>query len=458
LFVEDIIGVDLTAYPEQVEVLNDLDENDHVAVKSGHKVGKTAIEAWVILHYLCCRPFPRVVCTAPSKETLFNVLWAELAKWHRRMAPIFRDQLIWTKQKMMHRLYPEDWFAVARTATKERPEALQGFHADYVLRVVDEASGVFESIYETLEGADGVIETKELLCGNPTRPEGNFYQAFNKDRELYVRHTLSSLKSQLHRAKDFAYCKRMERKYGVESNIYRVRVLGEFPERSGESFIPFDLAFEATQREIEPQDHMPLVYGLDVARHGNDSTYIAKRRGDNYQAPVRINKRDLMHIVGAVAREADKEKPAVIFIDANGIGWGVYDRLNELGYPVHAVNVSELPAFDGRRYHRLRDELWGQMLDWLSMRRGRFEDNDDLDIVGQLTTPKYELTSDGKIIIESKKKLRGRGVQSPDIADAMNLTFAQPMAAYKDEALDEFYDHLYAHQGGWRPLDREAGY
>lgn len=461
LFVDECLGVNLSKFPEQVAIFNALDMHDHVVVKSGHKVGKTFVEACSILHYLCCRPFPKIPCTAPSKETLFNVLWAEIAKWHRRLDPVFREQLEWTKQKIFHRVYPEDWFAVARTATKERSEALQGFHADYLMRVVDEGSGVPEQIYETLEGADGVLETKELICGNPTRIEGTFFNAFNKDKALYNGHTLSSEDSQLHRIKNFAYVKRMEAKYGRDSNMFRVRVLGIFPERDGDSFIPFDLAQDAVYREIEPQTMHPKVFGLDVARHGVDRCKLAIRQGDEFWPVEDVPfKGDLMKTVYYVARRADKEKPVQIFVDANGMGWGVHDRLTELGYPAYAVNVSESPAFDTRQYHRLRDELWGMMRDWLFARRGKIHDNEEGDLVGQLTTPRYhESTKAGCIIIESKKEMRARGVDSPDMADACNLTFAQPVAAYKDEDLTEIMGSLgHDDMEGYRPLDLEAGY
>ena len=458
LFFDECLGINLDKFPEQVAILNALDEYDHIAVKSGTKVGKTFLEAGCILHYATCRPFPKIPCTAPSKETLFNVLWAELAKLHRRLIPIFREQLVWTKQKLYHRNYPEDWFAVARTSTKERSEAMQGMHADYVFRVIDEASGVPEAIFDTWEGVDGLYETKELICANPTRLEGSFYQAFGKSAEFYKTFTLNSEKSELHRIKNFAHCKRVEHKYGRDSNMYRVRILGEFPERDGDSFIPFDLVTDALNREIEPQDHHPKVFGLDVARHGMDHCKLAIRQGDEFKAIESVVSKDLMKVVYYVARRADIEKPVQIFVDANGMGWGVHDRLSELGYPSYAVNVSESPAFDDRQYRRLRDELWGSMRSWLEARRGKLHDNEDKDLLGQLTTPRYKDVG-GRIVIESKEEMRRRGVHSPDEADACNLTFAQPVAAYKEDDMTEILAGLGMDgAGGYEPLDRESGY
>ena len=133
-FVKNIMGV--TPTNQQGNGLAALDKNDHVVIKSGHGTGKSFIQVVSILHFMSTRNFPKVPCTAPSKHQLFDVLWAELSKWHRQMNPLFRNQFLWTKEKFMHKQHPEEWFAVARTATKENPEALQGFHSDYILLVV----------------------------------------------------------------------------------------------------------------------------------------------------------------------------------------------------------------------------------------------------------------------------------------------------------------------------------
>ncbi len=438
---------------QQGDALKALDENDHVSIASGHGCGKSGIEVVCINHYMNCRPFPKIPCTAPSKHQLYDVLWAELSKWHRKMNPAFAGMFEWTKERYFHKAYPEEWFAVARTATKENPEALQGFHADYVLRVVDEASGVPEPIFEVAEGAHGMIETKELLCANPTRLEGTFFDSHHKMKEFYKTLTWSCLDSPIVPAN---YAPRIERKWGKQSNMYLVRVLGQFPKRSDEAYIPYDLVEEALVREVSDQSSYRKIFGVDVARFGDDSTVIAIRQGDLFHPYHILKNKSTMEVTGYIARLANQEKPEMSFIDVIGLGAGVFDRLQELGYPVRAINVSEAPAMSTGEYKRLRDELWGLMRNWLEMRRGKLWDNEDGDLIGELTSPTYSHTSDGKIIIEPKDSMKKRGIQSPNVADAHNMTFAMPMADYqKDE--DDFFGDLRP-KDEYVPLDAEAGY
>lgn len=166
-FVEDIIG----AVPdkEQAKILQSVATKRMTSVRSGHGVGKSAVEAWVIIWFICTRPFPKIPCTAPTQHQLFDILWAEIAKWLRH-SKYLRNEFVWTKEKVYMKGHPEEWFAVARTATK--PDALQGFHADNTMFIIDEASGVDDKIFEPILGALSTDGAKLLMCGNPTQLEG----------------------------------------------------------------------------------------------------------------------------------------------------------------------------------------------------------------------------------------------------------------------------------------------
>jgi hypothetical protein len=135
-----------------------------------------------------------------------------------------------------------------------------------------------------------------------------------------------------------------------------------------------------------------------------------------------IRKRDTMEVSGWVAQQAKKENPHQIMVDVIGIGSGVYDRLHEQGFPVVSVNVAER-ATDSDEYARIRDELWGRV-------RGALQEGlslpDDEELAGQLSAPKYKFDSAGRIVIEKKEDLKARGVDSPDRADALCLSFYQP--------------------------------
>ena len=462
LFVRNILSVERID-PLQLEVLKALDTNDHVSVRAGHGTGKTALLAWIILHYICTRPHCKIPCTSPTKHQLFDVLWSELSMWHGKMGStdiggLFARNLEWKKESFVNLLSPADWFAAPRTASKDRPEALQGFHARYVLKVVDEASGVPDEVIEVLEGAYGTEETKGIWTANPTKISGAFYRSHRDPRELkfFKQVQMNCEKSTLTPTR---YIERMASKYGVNSNIYKVRVEGEFPENDSESFIPLGLAEGAYMRDIVSMPTDKLIWGVDVARNitGGDRSVIARRRGNEFLPYEVLRLGDTMKLVNHIARRAKMEKPDAIFVDVIGFGAGVYDRLHELGFPAFPVNVAETVSMEfPDRYRRLRDELWGKMREWLEQGRGKLWDNEDHDLVNELSLPRFSLPN-GKIVIESKEEIQARepGIGSPDIADAHLLTFAAPMSSYSP--LTEQYATDYNRADDF-VLDDKAGY
>ena len=125
----------------------DIAEYSKVTIRSGQGVGKTEFEAAVLLWFISCFPFARVVATAPTRQQLHDVLWSEAAKWQSK-SPLLSGMLRWTKTRVYMTGMEKRWFAVARTATK--PENMQGFHEDNMLFIVDEASGVADSIMEAI--------------------------------------------------------------------------------------------------------------------------------------------------------------------------------------------------------------------------------------------------------------------------------------------------------------------
>jgi hypothetical protein len=219
-------------------------------------------------------------------------------------------------------------------------------------------------------------------------------------------------------------------RYGEESNAYRIRVLGEFPRSDDDTVIPMELLELAIQRDVAPSKFSPLLWGLDVARFGSDSSALCKRQGNAVTEPIRVWRNlDLMQLTGAVVAEWEalepKDRPQEILVDSIGLGAGVVDRLRELNLPARGVNVSESPAL-GLTYRNLRAELWHKAKAWLEKRDCRLPKDEKL--ISELATVRYSFTSNGKIQIESKDDIRKRGLSSPDLADAFVLTFASDAA------------------------------
>jgi len=217
----------------------------------------------------------------------------------------------------------------------------------------------------------------------------------------------------------------MATRYGEESNAYRIRVLGEFPKSDDDTIIPMDLLESAKYRDTQAYVDSPIIWGLDVARFGSDSSVLCKRQSNVVVDLTRWRNLDLMQLCGAVVANFEacdhKQKPREILVDSIGLGAGVVDRLNELGLPVRGINVSESPSM-GQTYLNLRAELWYKTKAWLEKRDCKIPNNEDL--VAELATVRYTFTSSGKIKVESKDDIRRRGLKSPDMADALVLTFA----------------------------------
>ncbi len=393
------------------------------SIRSGHGVGKTTLLAWLILWFMTTRYPVKVPCTAPTGHQLSDILWAELGKWLRKMPQVLQDQFELKTDKLVLVEDPDNSFAVARTARKENPEALQGFHSDNLMFIIDEASGVDEAVFEVAEGALSTRGAYVIMTSNPTRTSGYFYDSHHRMREFWDTAKVSCFDSS---RVDPAYIERARQRYGEDSNIYRVRVLGEFPTADDDTVMPLELVLAATQREDVDPSPGRVLWGLDVARFGDDRTALAKRRANRLLEPVRTwTGKDLMQTVGRVVDEYNstpaEDRPEEILVDVIGMGSGVVDRLLEQGLPVTAVNVAEAPSI-GDKYARLRDELWFRGREWFESRAVWMPEDDEL--VAELTTPTFKFTSTGKIKVESKDEMKKRGFRSPDKADAFLLTFA----------------------------------
>jgi len=413
----------LQAEPQkwQIEALQNIANHNRLSVRSGHAVGKTTFLAWTILWFLLTRPDVKIACTANSASQLEQILWSEIQKWHKRMPVGFQNELEFRTDKITIKNAPES-FCVARTSRRENPEALQGFHSPNMLFIIDEASGVPDIIFEVAQGAMSTHNAKTVMVGNPNRASGFFYDAFNRNAESWKTMTVSCADAN---TVDPNYIEEMKRQYGEDSNVYRVRVLGLPPTTDDNAIMGRTLVESAIGRDVEPTNVMP-VWGIDIARMGADRCALCKRKGNIITEPIRHwGGKDLMETVGLIMAEYEsvpyKDRPSELLIDSIGLGAGVVDRLVELDLPARGINVAESSSMSDR-YMRLRDELWFKCREWLEQKDCLIPDQDEL--VNELTAVQYEILSSGKFKVESKEQMKKRGYRSPDIADALMLTFA----------------------------------
>lgn len=418
LFVREMWpGVELEAFQE--EALAALVSHGRVSIRSGHGVGKTALDAWAVLWFMSTHYPCKVPCTAPTAHQLEDVLMPEIAQWLAKMPDAFKEQFRLKADRLELVAAPKESFAAFRTGSRHNPEALQGFHSDNLFFLLDEASGIDDSVFEVAEGALSTPGAKVLMTSNPTRTQGYFYASHTDTRARWHCLKVSGFDSS---RVSRQYCDDMAR-YGEDSNIYRVRVLGEFPLADDNAVIPLEWVEAAVDRDVVSTLGR-VVWGVDVARYGDDRTALAKRQGNTLLEPIKAwANQDTMTTAGKIMLEYEKaqRKPDDVLVDVIGIGAGVCDRLKEMGLPARGINVAESAAVS-RRYMRLRDELWFRGREWFEERACKIPDQSEL--IGELSSVVYSVSSAGKIQVQSKEQMRRTQKQSPDLADAFLLTFA----------------------------------
>ncbi|GHV57738.1 terminase [Deltaproteobacteria bacterium] len=413
----------------QAELLTELgrqletgEKNPRFAVASGHGVGKSALVAWLILWAMSTRPHLAGMVTANTLGQLKDKTWAELARWHKRAINSYWFK--WTATKFFVADSPETWFVSAVPWSKENSEAFAGLHARDVLVIMDEASAIPDVIWEVAEGAmttGGFF----LAFGNPTRNTGRFRECFGRYKHRWTTRQVDGRTAKMVNQEQV---QEWLDDYGEDSDFFRVRVRGVFPRAGSCQLIPSDLVEAAMGRKASPDAyrHAPRVMGVDVARFGDDQSVIALRQGLVLAKPLRkFRGLDTMTLAGLVAEEIEREAPAAVFMDAGGVGGGPVDRLHQLGFrqviPVDFGGAANNPGL----YFNKRTEMWCLLRDWL---KGPAVLPEDPELLADLTGPEYGFTGDrGQIFLEKKKDLKKRGLASPDCADALALTFAQPV-------------------------------
>jgi hypothetical protein len=421
-----------------------------VAMKSAHGVGKTAVMSWAGLVFLNTRPLSRVPATAPTANQLMDILWPEFSKWLMRMPDELRNQWSSSATHIRHKAYADTWFATARTSNK--PDNMQGFHNDHVLVLVDEAPGVLQPIYEVIEGIlssadEEGLEARILLTGNPTSTSGEFYNAFNKNKHLYSRITVSGDARTQFQALDgetfiskrvsAKYREMMAAKYGLGA-VYDARVRGLFPRSADDVVIPFEWAERAQFVEVPYLDRIadPATIVMDVARAGGSKTTLGiYRRGHclEMHSWPKTGTNECANILYEAWKHGSYGVGDVVrgpvIVDEPGVGGGVIDVAVNLGVPIVPYNGSAkfIPGVDPEDHIRMFYNRRAR--DWWMLRRKLEESLSKIpvneDIVNELASVKYEYRNE-KIIIENKRDMIERlgDDASPDYADniVMGLT------------------------------------
>ena len=204
---------------------------------------------------------------------------------------------------------------------------------------------------------------------------------------------------------------------------FRREYLCDFAAAGDEQLISLADVEVATRRHLrrDQYDFAPVVIGVDPARFGDDRSVIAIRQGLHCR-PFRVyTKVDNMALAGYVAQAIEDTQADAVFCDA-GNGAGVIDKLRQMGYDVTEVAFGGKPSKP--RYLNKRAEMWVEMRDWLQA--GGAIPN-DVSLKQDLAAPTYAFDVQDRLQLESKDDLKARGLPSPDLGDALALTFAFPV-------------------------------
>lgn len=384
----------------------------YISVRSGHGTGKTSSLAWLILWVGLTKEDAKIPTTAPVAAQLVNLLIPEVSKWRNKMCSEFQKLVEVQSQDV--KFYNKN-HCFARTARKENVEALAGVHASFVCYIADEASGIDQAVFNVIEGALTGDKFLFVMTSNPTRTTGTFFDSQNKKRSSYQALHFDSEKSSNVNQK---WVEDMEKKYGRESDIFRVRVNGEFPNVNATGLFSLSDLEAAANRKADASGSM--VISVDVARYGDDTTIIAEKRGMQLKLLKQLKHKSTTEVAGEVAYLSRQGPYGGIVVDTIGVGAGVFDQLKPIaGARMIDGNVGFQPD-DTNTYMNKRAEMYFKLRD--AIKRGASIPQDD-ELIEELLSIEYQFTESGKIKIKPKDQIKEDLGRSPDKADAFALLF-----------------------------------
>lgn len=444
-FYTDILKEDL--WEKQLLIITKIKDGFNggcptIVVTSCHASGKTYVLGDIVNGELFPYKDSVVLTTAPTWKQVKNTLWRQIKRAYNRAERNKRPlggSLIQTELNIS-----ETWYALGLSTSE--PENFAGYHSERMLIVMDEASGVSDEIDEAVDGiaAGGLVVIVKI--GNPTKINGHF--ARDAKRSDVVKITISCFDTPNFTANGIKtvddltlekcqcaevvvaglitpmWVYRLKEKYGVDSDVFRVRALGKFPKAESDTFMSIDMVQDAINRTVTQRGL--VIIGVDVARFGSDKSVVTVRQGMKVIEKFVYEKIDTMELVGNIINDTSKYQDKVYNVDVIGVGAGVGDRLKEQGFKVNMVNVAEKPNEKVQddesmpNFGNLRAEAYFRTKDAL-----KYLDLPEDDDWFELCNLKYKFDSAGRLFIESKDEMKKRGLHSPDTADSLMLTFAK---------------------------------
>lgn len=401
-----------------------------ISVSSGHGTGKSSSSAIILLWFLFGRPDSQVACTAPTATQMHDVLWKEIALWINRMPDGIKELYEHTGDYVRIKERPKSWFARAKTSSKENSEALAGVHADWVMILPDEASGIEEPIYNTMEGALTSGNFLVLLIGNPTRNNGYFYETHHKNKDMWMCLELSSIESPI---VDKKYVEDQKRTHGAGSEEYGIRVLGKFPSEdtmSKDGYVR--LIGSKDVNTIPKSQHVEFksnsILGVDPSGEGDDKTVISIRDSLKAKVIFKESVSNPKYIAEKILTFIDLYKLSAqnVVVDAFGIGTTIASEVSKASngkHNIQSINVGETCDYEDEKEEYINKRALYFHKGLRTWFRSGGQLVEDSEAEAEIETIYYKRNLQGKVQIMPKVEMRKRGYSSPNCLDSIAITF-----------------------------------
>ena len=421
-FVREVLGE--KPYDKQVQILRAVVLSRRVSVVGCNASGKDWAAARVVLWWLHTRSPAKAIVTGPTSRQVDEVVWNEIRYAYAQAKDRLPGRMFRTSR------YEVDEQSFGLGFASNSPYNLQGFHSPNLLVVVTEAHAVRQDDMDAIRRLNPI---RLLMTGNPFVSAGVFYDSHHSRREMYKTVEISALDTPNIKERKLVVPGMITRRdvanhkeeWGEESPLYIGSVLGEFPDNLDDVVVPLWAATEAAKRELSPEG--PVVLGCDVARYGHSKTVVVQRQGAVARIVWRVTGHDTMKIVGFLKAYCDQHDVDELVVDDTGVGGGVVDRLREVRprrARIVAFIAGERAKNDTYFANRVTEVWWVMRHKYLS---GEMDTDDDAALIGQVSSRRYSLESEGTIRLESKEKIH----RSPDEADALAMTFAATRGGVK---------------------------
>lgn len=427
-FCREVLGLRVVTL-DQETVLRSVRDNARTTARAPHGVGKTGVAAIVVLWFGFCFQPCKIITTATVGRQVKAQVWSEIPRFYHGARYHLGGEMQTVEWKISDN-------SMAIGFSTDNVNAFQGWHAEHILFVLDEAQGLADEIYTGVESSMVGAGARCLALGNPLCPVGQFFESFKSPvwtpiKMAAERHpNIVEGREVIPGGITREWMADRKREWGESDPRYVARVLGEFPQENENALVLLAWVDAALARPVPAVDEASLILAVDVARYGTDRTVLLIRDRRAIREVVVRRQQSTMETAGQTKALAQQWNiPAArVRIDDTGLGGGVTDRLREIDFGVQPVNFGE-KASDPDRFANLRAECYWRLREALDPERpdGLLSaDKRFGDVLREAAVPLFSYSSRGQIKIEAKEDVKARSSgQSPDLADALAMTFAQ---------------------------------